>query len=113
MLGVQDAQEGVAEGPLGGAALTRYGDGLVGARGCLVLDEVLEVVIVYVIYRRRGLAVGVAWRWRQARRSTHSGPIRECSSGAECRRISYPVFGAEDSNGSVGLQSRAEGRGAG
>jgi hypothetical protein len=113
MLGVQDAQEGVAESPLGGAALARYGDGLVGARGCLVLDEVLEVVIVYVIYRRRGLAVGVAWRRRRAWRSTHSGPIRECSSGAECRRISYPVFGAEDCNGSVGLQSKAEGRGAG
>ena len=31
MLGVQDAQEGVAKGALGGAALAGYGDGLVCA----------------------------------------------------------------------------------
>jgi hypothetical protein len=31
VLGLQDAQEGVAKGSLGGAALAGYGDGLVGA----------------------------------------------------------------------------------
>jgi hypothetical protein len=58
MLGVQDAQEGVAEDPLGGSALAGYGNGFVGARGCLVLDEVFEVIIVNVVYGRKELARG-------------------------------------------------------
>ena len=53
MLRLQDSKERFAEGFLGAAcALTGDRYGFVRAGRCLVLDQVLEVIVVYIDWKR-------------------------------------------------------------
>lgn len=91
MLGLQDIEEGLAECSFGRCALAGYGESSAGAGCGVMLDQVLEVVVVDIVFgSTSALHTRCSKQVWKVHLCTYNGSTREWTAAVAFRRISYP-----------------------